>query len=188
MQEIITRFRPVFKRSGFAQIQLRIVVLPGGPPAQKGSSTMPKVLVREFFERPVSDVFALVSDHEKFLSGLAGTTARIIKPGTVERNGLGCIREVRVGDRVRYVEEITQWQPPNSFEYVIREASIPIRHFGSRLDFTARQGGTDVRWQSHFAVPVPIIGWAAGPLMKRRYESAFSAMLSQARAVLERTT
>jgi hypothetical protein len=100
---------------------------------------MAKVLVRTSIERPVSDVFALVSDHENFLSGFSGTTTRIIKAGAAVPNGLGCLREVRVGDRVRYVEEITQWEPPNSFEYLIREASIPIRPFGSRLDFTTRQ-------------------------------------------------
>jgi hypothetical protein len=149
---------------------------------------MAKVFVRASIERPLLDVFALVSDHEKFLSGVSGTTTRIIKAGTVERNGLGCLREVRVGDRVRYVEEITRWEPPNSFEYLIREASMPIRHFGSRLDFTTRQESTEVAWQSHFEVPLPIIGWALGQFMKRRYESAFSAMLSQARVMLEGAT
>jgi hypothetical protein len=148
---------------------------------------MAKVFVRASIERPIFDVFALVSDHEKFLSGISGTTTRIIKAGTVEPNGLGCIREVRVGDRVRYVEEITQWQPPNAFEYLIREASIPIRHYGSRLVFTTHQEATEVTWQSHFDVPIPIIGWALGQFMKRRYESAFSAMLSRARVTLEGT-
>jgi Polyketide cyclase / dehydrase and lipid transport len=149
---------------------------------------MAKVLVRASIKQPPVDVFALVSDHEKFLNGISGTTTRIIKAGAVERNGLGCIREVRVGDRVRYVEEITQWQPPNSFEYLIREASIPIRHYGSRIDFSPNQSSTDVTWRSHFDVPIPIIGWALGQLMKRRYDSAFSAMLSQARVTLEGTT
>jgi Polyketide cyclase / dehydrase and lipid transport len=149
---------------------------------------MAKVLVRASIERPLFDVFALVSDHEKFLSGVSGTTTRIVKAGTAERNGLGCLREVCVGDRVRYVEEITQWQPPNSFEYLIREASIPIRHYGSRMDFAARQESTDVTWQAHFEVPIPIIGWAFAQLMKRRYESAFSAMLSQARVTLEKAS
>ncbi len=147
---------------------------------------MAKVFVRASIKRPIGEVFALVSDHEKFLGGLAGTTATILKPGSTERDGLGCLREVRVRDRIRYVEEITAWNPPHSFEYLIREASMPIRHFGSRLDFEERQNDTDVTWQSHFEVPVPILGWPLGILMKRRYESAFSAMLAQARAVLER--
>jgi hypothetical protein len=154
----------------------------------RSSSKMAKVCVRACIQRPICDVFALVSDHEMFLSGISGTTTKIIQAGTAERNGLGCIREVRVGDRARYVEEITQWQPPYSFEYLIREASIPIRHYGSRLDFAARQESTDITWQSHFDVPLPVIGWALGIFMKRRYEVAFSAFLSQARVVLERST
>jgi hypothetical protein len=149
---------------------------------------MAKVFVQACIKRPIVDVFALISDHEKFLSGISGTTTKIVKAGTVERNGLGCIREVRVGDRIRYVEEITRWQPPYSFEYLIREASIPIRHYGSRLDFAVREKSTDVIWQAHFDVPIPVIGWALGLFMKRRYESAFSAMLLQARVMLERPT
>jgi hypothetical protein len=154
----------------------------------RGVSILAKVFVRASIARSQIDVFALVSDHEKFLSGISGTTTRILKAGTVERNGLGCLREVRVGSRIRYVEEITQWQPPNSFEYLIREASMPIRHHGSRLDFAIDQGSTNVTWQSHFDVPIPVIGWLAGQFMKRRYESAFAAMLSQARVILEGAT
>ncbi|HET6326278.1 MAG TPA: SRPBCC family protein [Planctomycetaceae bacterium] len=149
---------------------------------------MAKVFVRVSIKRPIADVFALVSDHEKFLSGIPGTTATILKPGSTERNGLGCLREVRVRDRIRYVEEITAWNPPHSFEYLIREASMPIRHHGSRIDFESRQESTDVTWQSHFDVPVPVVGWPLGIWMKRRYESAFFAMLSRARVVLERPT
>jgi hypothetical protein len=147
---------------------------------------MAKVFVRVSIKRCIADVFALVSDHQKFLSGIPGTTATILKPGAAERNGLGCLREVRVRDRIRYVEEITAWNPPHSFEYLIREASMPIRHCGSRIDFESRQDSTDVTWQSHFEVPVPAIGWLLGIFMKRRYESAFGAMLSRAREILER--
>jgi hypothetical protein len=70
---------------------------------------------------------------------------------------------------------------------LIREASVPIRHYGSRLDFTTHKENTDVTWQSHFDIPIPILGWALGQMMKRRYVSAFSAMLSQARVMLEAT-
>ena len=148
---------------------------------------MAKVLVQASIQRPIADVFSMVSDHERFLSTLPGTTVKVIKPGDVERDGLGCIREVRVGERIRYVEEITLWQPPHAFEYLIREASIPIRHHGSRLDFVARGAATDVTWKSHFDVPLPVVGWALGVFMKRRYHAAFSALLSHAKAALERT-
>jgi hypothetical protein len=65
---------------------------------------------------------------------------------------------------------------------------MPIRHFGSRLDFATRQESTEITWKSHFDVPLPIIGWPLGQFMKRRYESAFAAMLSRARVMLEGTT
>jgi len=45
-----------------------------------------------------------VSDHESFLRSEGGVRARVVRAGEPERNGLGCLREVRVGRRVRYVE------------------------------------------------------------------------------------
>ena len=147
---------------------------------------MAKVNVQVTVRRSIADVFALISDHEKFLSGVAGTTATIIRAGASERNGLGCIREVRVGERVRYVEEITLWQPPYAFEYLISEASMPFHHHGSRLDLVARDDSTQITWTSRFDIPVPVIGWAVGAFMKNRLESAFTAMLLRAKVELER--
>lgn len=148
---------------------------------------MAQVLVQAAIRRPIADVFLAVSDHERFLSALPGTMVKVIRPGAIERDGLGCLREVRVGSRIRYVEEITLWDPPHAFEYLIREASIAIRHYGSRLDFAARDSATDVVWKSHFDVPLPVVGWPAGVFMKLRYQAAFSALLARAKATLEGT-
>jgi Polyketide cyclase / dehydrase and lipid transport len=146
---------------------------------------MAKVNVQVSVRRSIAEVFALISDHEKFLSGVAETTATIVKAGASERNGLGCIREVRVGERIRYVEEITLWQPPYAFEYLISEASMLIRHHGSRLDLVAHEDSTEITWTSRFDIPVPVIGWALGAFLKNRLESAFTAMLLRAKTELE---
>src|SRR5919198_3737750 len=97
---------------------------------------MPEVRVHVHIEAPVERVFDAVSDHETFLRSEGGVSATVLRAGQPQRNGIGCLREVRVGRRVRYVEEITAWERPSSFEYVIRETSLPLRHAGSRLTFT----------------------------------------------------
>src|SRR5919197_671771 len=115
---------------------------------------MPEVHVRVHIEAPVERVFDVVSDHETFLRSEGGVSATVLREGERERNGTGCLREVRVGRRVRYVEEITAWQRPSSFEYMIRETSLPLRHAGSRLTFAPEGGnrcGVDLSLRDHGA-------------------------------------
>jgi Polyketide cyclase / dehydrase and lipid transport len=105
---------------------------------------MHEVRVHVQIESAVERVFDAVSDHESFLRSEGGVRARVVRAGEPERNGVGCLREVRVGRRVRYVEEIIAWECPWAFEYLIRETSLPLRHNGSRLTFTPQGSGTAV--------------------------------------------
>jgi hypothetical protein len=147
---------------------------------------MQEVKVRLHIDAPVDRVFDAASDHETFLHSPDGsTTARVVRPGQPPANGLGCIREVSIRGTVRYVEEITGWDPPRAFEYTIRKTSLPLRHSGSRLSFTARGSGTDVEWTSRFTVPIPLLGRLLERRAKRIYEAAFETLLRQTKVRLE---
>ena len=141
-----------------------------------------RVLVH--IDAPVDRVFEAVSDHENFLRS-DGTTAKVIREGSAERNGLGCVREVRAGRRTRYVEEITAWERPSGFGYTILETSMPLRHLGSRLEFTSSGQGTDVVWTANFEIPVPILGRPLRAWVDRRLTMAFTNMLHAAKVRLE---
>jgi len=150
---------------------------------------MTEVSVRIHIAAPRDAVFAAAADHETFLRSSDGaTTARITRPGRPAPNGLGCFREVSVRGKVRYVEEITAWNPPVDFEYTIRRTPLPLRHAGSRLTFTPRDGGTDVEWTSRFTVPIPVLGRLLERRAKQLYETAFAALLADAKARLEAPT
>jgi hypothetical protein len=147
---------------------------------------MVKVRVTQHIAGDLEAVFALISDHETFLSRFPGMRVRIVTSGSPERNGMGCIREVLVGKKIRYLEEIVAWSEPISFEYLIREASMPIRHYGSRLELTsANNGGTNITWTSHYDIPIPIVGWIVGLYMKSQYEVAFRQILQNASATFD---
>ena len=146
---------------------------------------MRDVHVKVHIDAQIERVFDAVSDHERFLRADDGTATTLLRAGASERVGLGCMREVKVGRRARYVEEITAWQRPAYFEYTIREASMPIRHEVSRLTFTAAGGGTDVEWTSRFAIPIPIIGGFLGAKAEKLYSRAFTGLLTAAKARLE---
>jgi uncharacterized protein YndB with AHSA1/START domain len=143
------------------------------------------VRVRVHIDAPIERVFDAISDHETFLGSADGTTATVVRPGSFERNGLGCIREVRAGRQARYVEEITAWERPSSFEYKILETTLPLEHSGSRLAFTLNRGGTDVEWTARFKMRVPIVGRLLDVWVTRRLTDAFTNMLLSAKSKLE---
>ena len=134
---------------------------------------------------PIERVFAALSDHETFLNSLPGISTKVIRPGATERNGLGCLREVRSGEKVLYVEEITKWVRPTMYEYTIRETSIPLRHFGSDLQLKPTGTGTAVVWTSRFQITIPILRPILAWHMKRRLSSAFRHYLAVAKQKLE---
>ncbi|WP_437676555.1 SRPBCC family protein [Sorangium sp. So ce131] len=146
---------------------------------------MEEVHVNVYIHAPVERVFEAVADHERFLRAGESTRTTVVRPGLTERNGLGALREVRVGKRIRYVEEITAFERPSSFDYRILESSQPLRHHGSRLRFTPRGDGTEVDWTSRFEVPVPLVGSALGSLARRMFVAAFTELLLAEKARLE---
>jgi uncharacterized protein YndB with AHSA1/START domain len=146
---------------------------------------MHDVQVNVHIDAPIEQVFETISDHQRFLSSPDGTVTTLLQEGRSERNGLGCIRGVKVGRRAWYVEEITAWERPIYFEYTIRKSSMPIRHEVSRLSFTAANGGTDVQWSSRFSIPIPILGLFLGRKAGKLYSKAFGGLLKAAKAQLE---
>ena len=149
---------------------------------------MRTVQVRIHVNAPIERAFEAISNHERFLIAADGTKTMVLQAGRSERNGLGCIREVKVGQRAWYVEEITAWDRPYYFEYTIRKASMPMHHGGSRLSFTAADGGTDVEWSSRFSIPIPILGLFLGATAAKLYTKAFTGMLTAAKTQLEPTS
>jgi uncharacterized protein YndB with AHSA1/START domain len=146
---------------------------------------MPQVRVKILIGAPIEQVFDAVSDHERFLAASDGTKTTILRDGARERCGLGCLREVRVGRRAWYLEEITAWQRPSYFDYTIRKSSVPIRHERSRLTFRVVDTETEVEWTSRFEIPIPVVGRLMGIWAQRLYATAFINLLLAAKSRLE---
>ncbi|MDC0680092.1 SRPBCC family protein [Sorangium atrum] len=146
---------------------------------------MEEVHVNVYIHAPVERVFDAVADHERFLRSGDGTHTKVVRPGLTEHNGLGALREVRVGKRIRYVEEITAFERPCSFDYQIVESTQPLRHQGSRLRFTPRGEGTEIDWTSRFDIPLPLVGKPLGSLARRMFIAAFTELLLAEKARLE---
>jgi uncharacterized protein YndB with AHSA1/START domain len=142
---------------------------------------MKAIEVKAFIEAPIERVFDAVSDHEQFFTGGNIVSCRVIQPGTPERNGVGCRREVKTA-QVFYVEEITEFQRPTRFAYQLRETNLPLEHGGSQISFVSRDGGTEVTWTAKIALK------GAEPqrtdAMREQVGKEFERMLLQAKAKL----
>jgi hypothetical protein len=145
---------------------------------------MEEIVIRLRFAASRERVFDVVADHESFLSN-AGTRTVITRSGEPERNGKGCVRTVHASPGVRFVEEITEWERPASYQYLIRESSLPIRHHGGELTFAEEDDGTVVNWTTRFEIPVPLVGRLLEKAAKRALTRAFNEFLRQAKAQME---
>jgi hypothetical protein len=147
---------------------------------------MPPIQVKVFFNAPIERVFDAVSDHEQFFTGGRIEYCRVLQAGREERNGLGCLREVKALS-VRYVEEITVFERPRRLAYQIHECSRPLRHEGSQLDFISRGQGTEVTWTARFEVPLFLVGPLLTWLWRMVLTQEFQRLLVQAKVKLERS-
>ena len=145
---------------------------------------MTRIHVSSYIHARREDVFDFVSDHEGFLRGPGIKSCKVTTPGKGDRNGLGALREVR-GGGIRFVEEITVFDRPSRYDYVIRECTLPIVHEGGRLSFFERGDGTEIDWVSDFSVPIPIAGGALGRIAALQLTEAFTRLLLRAKAALE---
>ena len=90
--------------------------------------------------------------------------------------GAGAVREVTgVGSWFR--EEITAYDRPRGYSYLIVRSFPPFNHEGGTLTFTASGDGTHVDWLSNYTHPA----WAGGKLFEavsyRLLRSNFRAIL-----------
>ncbi|MEN0062969.1 MAG: SRPBCC family protein [Myxococcota bacterium] len=133
---------------------------------------------------PTDQVFAFVSDHERFLTG-GGMTCTLANPGTSDRNGVGAVRVVRSGG-LMLREEVLSFEPDHRYEYVIRAIqgplgiAVPVRHELGWVELTPNGDRTDVVWASRFEVQLPFGRDTVARLAGNQLETAFGRLLERA--------
>jgi uncharacterized protein YndB with AHSA1/START domain len=118
---------------------------------------MRKIVVRRTFAAPVEDVFDVYTDHASW-AGVAGIRSAVVtRPGDVEPNGLGAVREVSTSVTF-FREEITHFERPRRMDYRILESRPRMDHELGRVDFSETDAGTLVVWTSIFTLRTPLVG------------------------------
>jgi uncharacterized protein YndB with AHSA1/START domain len=98
--------------------------------------------------------------------------------------GAGAVREVR-GVGTSFREEITAYDRPHSYSYLIVRSIPPFNHEGGTLTFTASGNGTRVDWLTNYTHPI----WAGGKLLeavtRRLLRSSFLSLFAACAKALE---
>ena len=103
------------------------------------------VHVVQDFSLPVERVYAYLSEHEK-LGPLFGAKITRLRDGDTSRNGVGSVRQLRIGPAPAFEETVTEAVENQRVEYRITKGSPLKDHVGlllfsatptgSRLDYT----------------------------------------------------
>jgi uncharacterized protein YndB with AHSA1/START domain len=151
---------------------------------------MHRIHVKVTINAKPAKVFALLSDHERFLRG-PGIDCRLVTEGRGDRNGVGAVREVTAAGSV-FTEEVTKFDPPRYYEYVVRTTTgplarlAPLKHDRGWIELSHAGEETRVDWQTCFGSPLPVVGWMVERLAGVGLRRVFAQLLTLAKAELER--
>jgi hypothetical protein len=137
-------------------------------------------------ERTISasavDVFAWIADPANLTASplifRAGWSKGSSHPGVGARRDA-----VAVGMWLR--EEITAWDPPHSYSYLIVRSFPAMNHDGGSLTLTSSADGTHVEWVTSLTFPVRGGGKLAEVITAPLFRSGFRAILAGCAEALE---
>lgn len=115
---------------------------------------MARVVVDHEFSLPPGRVFAYLAEHEN-LEPLFGAKIKRLRDGTDgQRNGVGSVRELRVGPLPPFEETVTEVVPDQLIRYRITKGS-PLRDHEGVMRFSSTGSGTHLHYAISFGAVVP---------------------------------
>ena len=112
---------------------------------------MRTIRVKRTIAAPCDRVFEILTDHANYdrFRGIRG--AVLLRKGEPPPNGLGALRRILIGP-LKFEEEITLYEEPTRFDYLIVQINVPFDHQGASIRLTEVDGGTHAEWASTFRV------------------------------------
>jgi hypothetical protein len=112
------------------------------------------ITINQAFDAPVKQVFSTLSDHEKF-GKICGIDMKRIVDGAAHLNGLGSIREIKIGVLPAFEETITKFIENERLEYKITKGS-PIKNHLGILSFSEAKGKTLLKYTIELESKIPL--------------------------------
>jgi uncharacterized protein YndB with AHSA1/START domain len=132
---------------------------------------------------PVEQVFDWLADPVNLAAAPLALKARWAKGSSGP--GAGALREV-IGVGTWFREEITAYDRPRSYSYLIVRSVPPFNHEGGTLTFTASGNGAHVDWLTNYTHPAYAGGKLTEAVSYRLLRSSFLAILAACAKALER--
>lgn len=137
---------------------------------------MQRIEIDMEFQRPLEELFALLSDHEK-LGPVLGAKIKRTRDGTDSLNGLGSVRTLSIGPLPSFDETVTAFRKDELVEYRITRGT-PLRNHKGVMRFSATpSGGSRLHYTIEFRTFIPFLG----PLVRAGLETGIRKGLSRLR-------
>jgi hypothetical protein len=139
---------------------------------------MKTITVTRTIPAPIEKVFDLLADHANYKANFGVKESKLIREGKPDRNGLGAVRYIDAGP-IKFEEEVTFYDRPRGYDYLITKCSAPLEHQGGQIRFESVGGATKVTWTSVMRVKVPLLGGLLTKVLAAKIGQAFGSMLKQ---------
>ena len=144
---------------------------------------MVEIHLERTIEAPVDQVFDWLADPGSLAAAPLAFKGYWAK-GT-SGPGPGALREV-IGAGNWFREEITAYDRPHSYSYLIVKSFPPFNHDGGTLTFTAFGEKTHVDWLTNYTHPAAAGGKVLEAFSRRLLRSSFVAILNACAQALEK--
>ena len=115
---------------------------------------MQRLIFDQGYALPPEQVFDYFAEHEN-LADLLGAKITRLKNGTDgNRNGVGSIRQLKVGPTAPFEETVTEFVPNELIGYEITRGS-PLKGHRGEMRFTAEGTGTHLHYEIAFGSKIP---------------------------------
>jgi uncharacterized protein YndB with AHSA1/START domain len=114
---------------------------------------MQRIEIDRDFNLPVNRVYAYLAEHEN-LEALFGAKVARVRDGNSTRNGVGSVRQLRIGILPPFEETVTEAVPNERIDYRITKGS-PLRHHRGSMVFSSIGSGSHLHYVIEFGAVVP---------------------------------
>lgn len=140
---------------------------------------MQRLIFDENFTLPPERVFAFLSEHEN-LGPLFGAKVTRLQDGTDgQRNGVGSVRQLKVGPMPPFEETVTEVKPNELIRYRITKGS-PLKDHAGEMRFTPNGTGTHLHYEISFRTTVPGVDAVIAAGLKRNIAKGLRTVDSKA--------
>jgi hypothetical protein len=126
---------------------------------------MQRIEIEADFTLPVDRVYGYLAEHEN-LGPLFGAKIARVRDGETSRNGVGSVRQLRVGILPPFEETVTAAEPNERIDYRITKGS-PLRHHHGSMIFSANGTGSHLNYVIEFGAVVPGLDRLINPGLER---------------------